>query len=100
MDAECMYDACMSETIQVRGVPKKTHAELVRRAKEAGLSLNKYLLAEFERMTRVSRNAELLRQLHARPDAPRNGPTREQILKAIDEGREEQDAKWDRLYGR
>jgi hypothetical protein len=86
----------MSETIQVRGVPKKVHAELVRRAKLAGLSLNKYLLSEFERMTRVNRNAELFKLADALP-GPR--PTREQILQAIRDGREEQEQKLDRLYG-
>jgi hypothetical protein len=99
MDAECMYDACMSETIQVRNVPKKVHAELVRRAKAAGLSLNTYLLGEFERMARISRNEQLLRELHARPDAPKD-PSKIDVVKAIREGREEQDRKWDRLLGR
>lgn len=93
MDADCMYDACMSETIQVRNVPKKVHAELVRRAKVEGLSLNKYLLGEFERMTRrSSHNAELLRLAHSLPG---KRPTTEEIVRAIREVRDDPDSARD-----
>ena len=60
MLAFCMYDACMGEVIQVRNVPEDVHADLKRQAQEAGLSLNRFLLGEFERIARRGQNAELL----------------------------------------
>jgi hypothetical protein len=85
----------MSEIIQVRNVPKKVHSELVRQAKAAGLSLNKYLLGEFERMAGRGRNAELLRKAHALVRQPATKEERrrisEQIVRDIREGREERD---------
>ena len=50
MNEGCMYNACMAEIIQVRNVPKRVHAELTRQAKRAGMSLNAYLLGEFEQI--------------------------------------------------
>ena len=87
MDEHCMYDACMSEIIQVRNVPKKVHTELVRQAKNAGLSLNKYLLREFERMARLGHNAEILARAH---DLIGKVPTSDTV-KQIHEGREERE---------
>jgi antitoxin FitA len=40
---QCMYFAGM-KTLQVRDLPDKTHAVLRRRAAEAGMSLQEYLL--------------------------------------------------------
>lgn len=55
----------MGKTIQVRDVPEDIHAELRARAAAAGTSLSDYVLGELERVTRRSRNAEvLLRAAH------------------------------------
>jgi antitoxin FitA len=40
----------MSKTLQVRHVPDAVHAELVRRAATAGVSLSEYVLRELERV--------------------------------------------------
>lgn len=48
------------KTIQVRDVPDDVHAELRSRAAAAGTSLSDYVLTELERITRRSRNAEVL----------------------------------------
>ena len=50
----------MGKTIQVRDVPEDVHAELRARAAAAGTSLSDYVLGELERVTRRSRNAEVL----------------------------------------
>jgi len=50
----------VAKTIQVRDVPEDIHAELRARAAAAGTSLSDYVLGELERVTRRSRNAEVL----------------------------------------
>ncbi|MGZ4547356.1 MAG: FitA-like ribbon-helix-helix domain-containing protein [Blastococcus sp.] len=40
----------MSKTLQVRHVPDDVHAELRRRAADAGMSLSDYVLRELERV--------------------------------------------------
>jgi hypothetical protein len=72
--------------VQVRDVPEDLHAELTRQAENAGQSLNKFLLEELRRIARRGRNAEVLSRAAARP-----GPrlTREQIVEALREVRDE-----------
>ncbi len=41
----CMYYACMPN-VQIRDVPEHVHAELTRRADQAGQSLQQYLTAQ------------------------------------------------------
>ncbi len=50
----------MVKSIQVRDVPDDVHAELRARAAASGTSLSDYVLGELERVTRRSRNAEVL----------------------------------------
>ena len=57
------------KTIQVRNVPDDVHAELRRRALEAGVSLSDYALAELAVAARRGRNAEVLLRAASR-DAP------------------------------
>lgn len=59
MHALCMYYGCMTKTVQVRTVPVEVHDELVRQAAGSGLSLNRFLLGEFDRIARRGRNAEV-----------------------------------------
>jgi hypothetical protein len=56
----------MSHNVQVRGVPDTVHDELTRQAHEAGLSLNRFMLAELERIARRGRNAEVLHRAASR----------------------------------
>jgi hypothetical protein len=56
----------MSRSVQVRDVPEEVHAELSRQAVDAGLSLNRFVLAEFDRIARRGRNAQVLRRAAAR----------------------------------
>ena len=79
MQLGCMMQA-MAQTIQIRGVPEKVHRELVRLAEAEGLSLNRLLLREFERMARQSRNAEILRRAASRPG---KRVTTEEIVETI-----------------
>lgn len=73
----------MAKTIQVRDVPDEVHAELRRRAAEAGTSLSDYLAAELKRIASRSLNAEVLLRAAQRSWAI----PREDILEVLDEGR-------------
>lgn len=75
----------MAEIIQVRNVPEEIHAELVRQAARAGLSLNRYLLAEFGRIARRGRNAEIFKRA-AKESGKR--PSAQEIVRIIREDRE------------
>jgi hypothetical protein len=72
--------------LQVRDVPEAVHAELARQAAAAGMSLNRFMLAELERIARRGRNADVLRTAAARPGSQ---ITSEEIVDAIRAGREE-----------
>jgi antitoxin FitA len=74
-----LYATCMP-LVQIRDVPNDVHAELVKQAEHAGMSLNRYLLQELRRLAGRSRNAEIFRRAQARP-----GPklSRESIIKEI-----------------
>jgi antitoxin FitA len=61
-----MYHAPMTRIVQIRDVPEDVHAELSRQAADAGLSLNRFVLAEFERIARRGHNAEVLRGARVR----------------------------------
>jgi 23S rRNA maturation mini-RNase III len=56
----------MSKVVQVRDVPEEVHETLSRQAEGAGMSLNRFLLAEFESIARRSRNAEVLSRARER----------------------------------
>jgi antitoxin FitA len=80
-----MYSAGMAKMIQVRDVPEPVHAELTRQAERAGMSLNRYLLQEFERLVRRGRNREVFERAAQRPG---KRPTSAQIVEAIRAERE------------
>ncbi|MGL5866974.1 MAG: hypothetical protein ACRCYX_14105 [Dermatophilaceae bacterium] len=75
----------MSKVIQVRGVPDDVHDGLSARARGAGLSLNQFILREYERIARQPTNAEILQRLAGLPGAR---PTGQQIVDAIRHGRD------------
>lgn len=70
----------MSTVIQVRDVPDAVHEELVRQAQHLGLSMNRFVLRELERIARRGRNAEVLGRA-----AGRRGPrlTSEAVVAAV-----------------
>jgi hypothetical protein len=81
-----MYNGCMGKVVQVRDVPDEVHAELTAQADRAGLSLNRFVLGEFERIAGRSRNAAIFAEAAARPG---RRPTTAQIVVAVREGRDE-----------
>ncbi len=86
MHAQCMYDACMSSNVQIRNVPADVHRELTKAAKNAGMSLNSYLLAELTRIAKIAHNAEVF----GRSDKiPGRRPTTQEIVDDIRAMREE-----------
>lgn len=56
----------MTRNVQVRGVPDSVHHELTRQADDAGMSLNRFMLAELERIARRGHNAEVLHRAASR----------------------------------
>ncbi|MGL4176457.1 MAG: FitA-like ribbon-helix-helix domain-containing protein [Dermatophilaceae bacterium] len=75
----------MSKVIQVRDVPDDVHDRLTARARSAGLSLNQFVLREYERIARQPTNAEILRRL---AELPGDRPTEQQIVDSIREYRD------------
>jgi hypothetical protein len=80
----------VTKVIQVRDVPDDVHAALTAAAKERRLSLTGYLLNELEYLAshaQIARsNADVIRQTQKRV---RGLVSRQVILAALDEGREE-----------
>jgi antitoxin FitA len=61
----------VSKMLQVRNVPEAVHAELVRRAAAAGMSLSEYVLRELERVaSRPPVEEVLARSASRRLDLP------------------------------
>ena len=61
----CMYTACMPN-VQVRDVPDDVHEALVRRAKEAGQSLQQYLAVQLATLAATPTLEEILARIEER----------------------------------
>jgi plasmid stability protein len=73
----------MARTIQVRDVPDEVHAELRRRAADAGTSLSDYVADELRRVASRSANAEVLLRAAQRSWSVDH----DELIEALDEGR-------------
>ena len=67
-----MYYACMAN-VQIREVPDEIHAELVRRAAAAGMSLQQYLSAQLRALVARPTLDDVLDRIEARPPARLGG---------------------------
>ena len=79
-------------TIQIRNVPDDVHATLVRRAKEAHMSLQEHLLAQLTDQARRQTPAEIVNEIRAYRAANPEGwfhGTSEEIVEIIRELRGE-----------
>lgn len=85
MHFTCSVSAVKS--IQIRNVPDDVHRELSARAAAAGRSLSDYLLGEVERVAAQPPIADVLR----RADSRRSGVSREALLRALDQSRDDRD---------
>lgn len=78
----------MSKVIHIRDVPQEVHEALTSAASRRGMSLSAFLRAELEELAdrdvRAEENIETIRTTSGRID---RRPSREEILKAIGEGR-------------
>ena len=61
-----MYCACMPN-VQVRGVPDEVHEALVRRAEQAGQSLQQFLAAQLAVIAATPTIDEMLERIERRP---------------------------------
>ena len=78
-----MYVACMAN-VQVRDVPADVHEALVRKAAEAGQSLQQFLSARLAEIARRPSRSAVLDRIAGREATT---VTDEQILAALDAGR-------------
>lgn len=80
----------MARVIQIRDVPDEVHKALAKAADAEKLSLNRYVLRELEHLARraevVELNARVITETRARVP---HKVARENILAALQEGREE-----------
>ncbi len=75
------------KVVQVRNVPDEVHANLRKRAAEAGVSLSDYLLEELKRVASRSSNAEVLLRASQRSwSVPHDD-----LIQALREGRGQRD---------
>lgn len=78
-----MYYACMAN-IQIRDVPEHVHQELLRRAENAGKSLQQFLMGQLVVMIDQPDLEEVLKDIRALPKLP---ITSAQIVKMLKEER-------------
>ncbi|MDN3353934.1 antitoxin [Actinomadura sp. DC4] len=77
----------MSKNLQIRNVPDDVHATVRARAAAEGLSVSEYLLNQIMDIARHPTQADVFARAARR--ARDEGPTVDDILTALDEGRRE-----------
>ncbi|MBV8979682.1 MAG: hypothetical protein JO086_02170 [Acidimicrobiia bacterium] len=70
--------------IQVRDVPTEVHEALVRRAQQAGQSLQQFLLAQLETIAATPTIDEVLDRIERRPKGRVGRVTRGSAIKAVE----------------
>jgi plasmid stability protein len=73
--------------VMIRNVPEDVHSSLVRRASQAGQSLQSYLMSELVRLAQVPTNDELFARIKARGGTGRVGF--DKAVAALEEERHE-----------
>jgi hypothetical protein len=68
-----MYYACMPN-VQVRDVPEDVHRELIRRAEQAGQSLQQYLALQLSLIATMPSLDDVLDRIERRPKGRVTGP--------------------------
>lgn len=81
--AWCMYYACMPN-VQVRDVPEEVHEALVRRAEDAGQSLQQFLASQLAEIAATPTLKEILDRIERRPKGALSADT---AVEALDEER-------------
>jgi plasmid stability protein len=79
----------MAVNLHIRDLDEGTHAELVRRAEAAGMSLRAYLVEVLRRHTALPTLDEWLDEVRAAPPLPGDGPD---SVTLVAEGRDDSDA--------
>ena len=79
----------MPKTVQIRDLPDDAYDTLRQRAAAAGLGLPEYLRRRLVDLSRRLDPSEALSRQRALVEASGRGPTRDEILAALDEGRRE-----------
>ncbi len=81
-----MYARRMTH-LQIRNVPEDVHSTVRARAAAEGLSVSEYLLRQITELARTPTQADVFARAARR--ARQDGPTVDDILTAIEEGRRE-----------
>ena len=84
----------MAKMIQVRNVRPELHDELMRRAKLRGKTLTAFIEEILERELAREDPEVVFARIKSRPPLPLDRPAADDIR----EGREEREARWDRLW--
>ncbi len=79
----CMYYACMPN-VQVRDVPNEVHEALVRRAEQAGQSLQQFLASQLAEIAATPTVKDILDRIEGRP---KGALSAEAAIEALDEER-------------
>lgn len=82
----CMYSACMPN-VQVRDVPEDVHDALVRRAEQAGQSLQQFLAMQLGVIAATPTAHDILERIERRPKGSLPAATATEIIEAERAGR-------------
>jgi plasmid stability protein len=85
----------MPVMLQVRNLPDDVHAKLKQRAQAERMSLSDYVASELAKLVEYRSNREIIEEFHRTHGGL--DLTRRQVLDAIDAGREELDARFERI---
>lgn len=86
----CYSGSMTTKSLTVRDLPLDAHAALAARAAAAGQSLQEFVRGELVRLAARPSKAEVMERARRRAEhALGPGPTREQIVAAVREGRDE-----------
>jgi antitoxin FitA len=87
----------MNKHVQIRNLPEETHRKLKIRAAREGMSMSDYLRLEIEKLVSRPTMKEWLEIVRSHEPV---ALSREEIIASIHEGREENDAKIDRILAK
>jgi acyl-CoA hydrolase len=92
MNTESNADEEVTSNLTIRALPARVRRKLAERAKARRMSLNAYVVDELTQVADTPSMAEAIAALDA--TRRRYGVTSDDVVAAVREAREEQDAKW------
>lgn len=81
-----MQTACMNKHIHIRDFDGPSHSKLAERARKQGMSLSEYLRRELAKLADRATMEEIMEKIKS---SPRPKFSSEEVVKIVNEGREE-----------